>query len=66
MIPGGLNTDLSPFLPELILAGGILVLLVLNLLFRRGRGLVTALFGATLLLVVADATQLAARELDLH
>jgi NADH-quinone oxidoreductase subunit N len=45
--------DLQPFLPELILTAGILVLLISNLLFRRNRGTLTAIGGALLLAVTA-------------
>jgi len=48
-----MNINLTPFLPELILAGGILVLVVLDLLVRQRRGIVTAIGGSLILLVVA-------------
>jgi NADH-quinone oxidoreductase subunit N len=47
------TVDLMPFLPELILTGGLLVLLVLNLIVRKSRGLYTAAGSILLLGVVA-------------
>lgn len=52
----GLTVDLTPFLPELMLTGGFLLLLILNLVFRTRRGIVTATGGTLLLGIVAAAT----------
>ena len=41
--------DFTPFLPELVFAGGLLVLLVLDLVVRGNRGIVAAAGGAVLL-----------------
>ncbi len=51
-----MNVDLTPFLPELILAGGILALIVLDLFLKRNRGIVTAIGGVLLLLIVVVVT----------
>ena len=48
-----MNINLTPFIPELILAGGILILVVLDLLVKQRHGIVTAIGGALLLLIVA-------------
>jgi NADH-quinone oxidoreductase subunit N len=46
------TTDLQPLLPEIVFAVGLLVLLVVNLVVRRSRGLVMAVGGSLLLLAV--------------
>jgi len=46
----GLN--LTPFIPELVLAGGLLVLLIVELIARRKRGIVTAIGGSILLIAL--------------
>jgi NADH-quinone oxidoreductase subunit N len=56
--PGSLTVDLTPFLPELILAGGLLLLLLLNLFVKQNRGLVTAA-GSVLLLAVVSVVAMA-------
>ncbi len=48
-----MNINLTPFIPELILAGGILLLVVLDLFLMTNRGIVTAIGGSLILLVVA-------------
>lgn len=53
MISAGLSVDLRPFVPELVLTGGILLLLISNLLVRRQRGIVMAIGGVLLLAVTA-------------
>jgi NADH-quinone oxidoreductase subunit N len=50
MIPGVGQVDLGPLLPELVFAGGLLVLLILNLIVKRARGKVMA-FGGVILLI---------------
>lgn len=52
MIPGGWQVDLGPLLPELVFSAGLLALLIINLVVKRGRGKVMALGGVILLAVV--------------
>lgn len=55
MTSAGLTVDLTPFLPELLLTGGFLLLLILNLVFRKQRGVLTAAGSILLLGIVAIA-----------
>ncbi|HEY3296836.1 MAG TPA: NADH-quinone oxidoreductase subunit N [bacterium] len=48
----GLQVDLGPLLPELIFSAGLLLLLIVNLVVKRGRGKVMAIGGVILLAVV--------------
>lgn len=50
-----MNINLSPFIPELILAGGIILLVLLDLIVKARRGLIAAIGGSILLLIVAIA-----------
>ena len=44
--------NLTPFIPELVLAGGILALLIIDLVTRRQRGIVSATAGGILLVAL--------------
>jgi len=50
-----MNLNLNPFLPELILAGGLLGLLVMDIVLKRRRGITIAWAGAALLVITAIA-----------
>jgi len=55
---GDWTVDLSGLVPELIFTGGLLVLLILNLVVRKRRGVVTATAGLVLLAASAVAALL--------
>lgn len=46
------SINLTPFIPELVLAGGLLVLLIVDLIIRRNRGIVTAVCSSVLLITL--------------
>jgi len=48
-----MNLNLTPFLPELFLAGGIVILLILDLMVKARKGVFTAVGGVVLLAVVS-------------
>jgi len=48
----GWQVDLTPLMPELVFAAGLLLLLIINLVVKRGRGKVMAMGGVILLAVV--------------
>jgi len=56
-----MNVDLTPFTPELILAGGILLLIVFDLILKVHRGTATAV-GSVLLLLIVSIAVLAGNE----
>ncbi|MBU0508472.1 NADH-quinone oxidoreductase subunit N [bacterium] len=66
MSSGGWNVDLSPFLPELLFVGGFLVLVVLNLIFRRRRGTASAIAGVIILAAVAVSAALGDEKIGLY
>jgi NADH-quinone oxidoreductase subunit N len=54
--------DLTPFLPELLLAGGLLGLLVIELIVKRNRGIVAAVGGSILLISLLFVSLSGSRE----
>lgn len=66
MNTGGWNVDLTPFLPELVFAGGFLALIVLGLFFRRNRGTITAVCGAALLVLTAILAAIGDEQVGLY
>ncbi len=56
MNPITLNVNLVPLIPELTLIGGLLVLLVIDLIVRWQRGVTLAVGGSILLVVIAVIT----------
>ena len=50
------DIDLTPLIPELTLVGGLLVLLVIDLIVRKRRGVIAAVGGTILLVLLAILT----------
>lgn len=51
-----INIDLSPMIPELTLVGGLLLLLIVDLLAKRNKGIIAAVGGSILLFVLMIIT----------
>ncbi|MFZ5432342.1 MAG: NADH-quinone oxidoreductase subunit N [Calditrichota bacterium] len=66
MNAAGWTIDLMPFLPELILAGGLLVLLILNLVISKNRGRMSAIVGTLLMAVIAVAAATADERVGIY
>lgn len=50
------NIDLSPLIPELTLIGGLLLLLIVDLLAKRNKGIIAAVGGSILLFILMIIT----------
>jgi NADH-quinone oxidoreductase subunit N len=56
-----MNINLTPFIPELLLTGGILILVIVDLLVKERRGIITA-FGSVILLLAVAVVALSAEQ----